>query len=228
MCCPAWQITSQSSTLCLSLCVSTVFTLSHHVPKAAESRFSYGAQRGHPEGQNHLTPPCSLLYCRQILTFSLPPLSTYSTHTHTLNITHWGGSLKYNPTAFKKFCFPCCSHFTLVSTKSSLSTFLWLVTNLLVYWMQCFSKECYIDIPKPKTYKMNTQGRATFCFLVLFCFVSFCFVLFHFDSFLFWFWLDFFKFFLLHFFRFVLVCWFCCVLCFWFVFSINFECSWSS
>lgn len=81
--CPAWQITSQSSALCLSVCVSTVFTVSHHVPKAAESRFSRGAQRGHTEGQNHL------LHCHQILTFSLPPLSTYSTeHSHTHRHTH--------------------------------------------------------------------------------------------------------------------------------------------
>lgn len=39
--------------------------------------------------------------------------------------------------------------------------------------MQCFSKECYKDMNKPKTYQMKTQGRVLnilFFVSVLFCF----------------------------------------------------------
>ncbi len=121
-CCPAWQIIDQSW-VCLSLCVSAVLPLSHHVPKAAKSRFSCRAQRGHTEGQNHLHTPCSLLHSRQILKFSLPPLFTRKACTHIKHHTTQVPlqrtmtpllSVESQNRCISPLFIPSCSHFILV------------------------------------------------------------------------------------------------------------------
>lgn len=98
-CCPAWQIINQSW-VCLSLCVSAVLTLSHHVPKAAKSRFSCRAQRGHTEGQNHLHTPALCFTAVRSLHFPFL-LCSPERLAHKLNITHSGASSN-DPTAFSR------------------------------------------------------------------------------------------------------------------------------